>query len=147
MWCLSTCCCTRDHQQLGQRHRDVTVRFAPISGYHERGAVQWLRGSRHKIQPLLRPPPQTPQVLSDPLAAPRPDCVRTHPALRAAAPGGRVEVGACLLMLYTHGTCIFYIYIIVLLQENNILCVFFFKCRQIPICINLYLVLWLWSGS
>lgn len=69
-----------------------------IPGYHESGAVQWLRGSGHQIQPLLRPPPQTPQVLSDTLAAPRPDCVWTHPALRTAAPGGWVEVSATVFV-------------------------------------------------
>lgn len=42
-------------------------------GCYKWGAVQWLRGSRHKIQPLLWPPPQTPQVIRDPLAAPRYD--------------------------------------------------------------------------
>lgn len=62
--------------------------MSSIPGDYKFGAVQWLRGSRHKVQPFLWPPPQTSQVLGEPLAAPRHEHLRTHPALRAAAPGG-----------------------------------------------------------
>lgn len=68
--------------------------MSSIPGYYKCGAVQWLRGSRHKVQPFLWHPAQTSQVLGQPLAAPRHEHLRTHPALRAAAPGGWVEVGA-----------------------------------------------------
>lgn len=70
--------------------------MSSVPGCYKCGAVQWLRGSRHKIQLLLWPHPQTPQVLREPLAAPGHDHLWTHPALRAAAPGGWVEVGARL---------------------------------------------------
>lgn len=66
-----------------------------VSGYYKHGAVQRLRGARHQVQSVLRPHPQAPQVLWDTLAAPGPDRVRAHATLWAAAPGGRVEVGAC----------------------------------------------------
>lgn len=67
--------------------------LSSVPGGSEHGADQWLRGPRHKAKALLRPPPQAPQVLGDPLAPPGHVHLRTDPALRAAAPGGRVEVG------------------------------------------------------
>lgn len=63
-----------------------------VIGCHQQCPVGWLRGSWHKTHPVLRAPPQTPQVVRDTLAAPGPDNDWIHPALRAGAPGGWVEV-------------------------------------------------------
>lgn len=90
-----------------------------ITDCDKSGAVQWLCGSRHKISPLLWPPSQTPQVICDPLAAPGSNCLWTHPALWAAAPGGWVEVSARLLTLeYMSRTCIFHITVFITVDLN-----------------------------
>lgn len=48
---------------------------------HPYGAVQWLCGSGHKAQPLLRPSSQTSQVFRDALAASRSDRDRAYTSL------------------------------------------------------------------
>lgn len=77
--------------------------MSSVLGGSEHSADQWRRGPWHKVQALLRPPPQAPQVLGDPLAPPGHVHLRTDPALRAAAPGGRVEVGE---LPHTHPGCV-----------------------------------------